>query len=875
MLPVTVDSTLAWLLPFAPDWSTAPVSAFELLTAGDDGLSAREHRRALSATLRTTLQFAAQLTPAEADQFFAALAVPDNRPLLVPFWAAESSFAERTSVAMTGGLRVWFERDWSAYHIGLAAEENPAGYSATARTAPLLWARWNKRPIAEALTADGELDVSIELTDVGPAEYALAPQGGALVYGAPVGGVATPKLPNEYVNWVKPGASSEIVVSTERLGYGRGEVEEYVAQQARQTQKLAVRCLRCDEIARLVRLFLDRRGDVGTWWCPSFRSAEADDALLVRFKAAKLQLTWATPTQADAQLEVIAVPTEEMLPADETRGSTIGDLGTRIWLYRVTDGDLTWRYTSFESTIDAGALGTYEHREIGHGDITSEINLQRHDVDLTVGWFAGSPFERARLDRLAPPLTVQIYEGTLAAPAAAELIFTGKAAGYRFEGGKCTCKIAGPTALFDVRGPVAVTSPRCWTPMYSPLCGLSREAMGVPATLIGIDSDGTLRFEISGGASMPADHYRYGYAERISPGGERRRYRITGSGEYASAVVIPSLPGLLQAETAAWQAAVATAGGTLGSQSLAIADALVVELRAKSWYAKLLYLLPLLGADLAAATTPLVDSGAKGRPTLSGISADDFSEPTGLTFSGAALMDLPFYPNAIGASGAGGWGVWELAFNGGQISHGYIDETFGDHYLLVLTSSFADARWGTIVPNTAHAIARWFGATQSAVNLYGQYYAPELILAENGVVVAANSDSRTLAGAGLHTLSVGATRYRNWDTIYSRSRIGCIYVTDGTLTAEEIADLHTTIHVALMLPTLRISGTTGIYTDRHVPPPASFPDTRWTLVPGCDHSWGRCKRLGNSDNFRGCPHFPKSNPAMVSVKQETATGSKK
>ncbi|MBK8477442.1 MAG: phage BR0599 family protein [Opitutaceae bacterium] len=59
------------------------------------------------------------------------------------------------------------------------------------------------------------------------------------------------------------------------------------------------------------------------------------------------------------------------------------------------------------------------------------------------------------------------------------------------------------------------------------------------------------------------------------------------------------------------------------------------------------------------------------------------------------------------------------------------------------------------------------------------------------------------------------------------------------------------------------------------PTPASYPQLGWRLVPGCDKSYVRCKALGNGDNFRGCPHFPKSNPALIPIKQETAAGGKK
>jgi hypothetical protein len=59
------------------------------------------------------------------------------------------------------------------------------------------------------------------------------------------------------------------------------------------------------------------------------------------------------------------------------------------------------------------------------------------------------------------------------------------------------------------------------------------------------------------------------------------------------------------------------------------------------------------------------------------------------------------------------------------------------------------------------------------------------------------------------------------------------------------------------------------------PAPAAYPEEGWRLVPGCDKSFARCKSLGNSARFRGFPHFPKSNPALIPIKQESPAGGKK
>ena len=775
MLPVTIDSTACYLLDCEEAWLKSPSGEFAVRSAMESGLSQRENRSAFAASTILTLNWRIYVEGAEARRWRAALRGYNNEPVLAPFWPAACLLADLASCKWIGGLRLFFEPGEPGEGITtfqvLAGANAPTSFtpSADCMVVPLAWCRFDSLPNPEAADGDEAMEIDLKTVENGPAEYAIAAAGVDLPAGPSLGAL-TPRLLDIVADWGSSVSSGgiDLRVDRERIGYGRAEATDYVDQSARRRQKVTLPPIG-DEVAKLVALFA-QVGNVGSFWVPgafadarlaadssaSSATITVDDAtyladqhyialvdddaiaarriesrngtaltlqsspgafavgtavcplLLVRFAAAKLKITWTTPTVATASLDVVELPTETAVPTGETVGTTIGDLGTKIWLYHVSDGDLDWYYTSFESEIDAGALGGPEHkpflpRPIDHGDITSELNLQRHDTDLTVGWFAGSPFERARLDRLAPPLTVQIYEGTLAAPAAAENIFTGKAAGYQFEGGKCTCKIAGPTALFDVRGPVAVTSPRCWTPMYSSLCGLSREALSVAAELVGIDADGTLRFVEAGAeawGAAPVDHFRYGYAQRLLADGSRRRFAIVGS------------------------------SGAAGAQTYD---------ETRQWH-------------------PQITSRI------------------------------------------------QLTFAGGMVS-----------WLITVVQS----SYGTFVNFSVRI---------------------------GGILVAEYTDEQYLVGSvkeGSAPIAVGQHLVSLWADV--------VRVDDSG--AEP--------------------GPLGVQISRPCPPPASYPEAGWTLVPGCDHSWARCKALGNSANFRGCPHFPKSNPAMVSVKQETSSGSKK
>ncbi len=500
----------------------------------------------------------------------------------------------------------------------LAGTNAPTSFtpSADCMVVPLAWCRFDSLPNPEAADGDEAMEIDLKTVETGPAEYAIAAVGVDLPAGPSLGAL-TPRLLDIVADWGSSVSSGgiDLRVDRERIGYGRAEATDYVDQSARRRQKVTLPPIG-DEVAKLVALFA-QVGNVGSFWVPgafadarlaadssaSSAAITVDDAtyladqhyialvdddaiaarriesrngtaltlqsapgafavgtavcplLLVRFAAAKLKITWTTPEVASAQIDVVELPTETIVPAGETIGTTIGDLGTPIWLYVVTDGDLTWRFTSFESAIDAGALGTFESRPLNHGDQTSELNLARNDMEFTCAWWEGSPFWRQKYDRLAPTLNVQVYEGRLAAPSAAEIIFTGSFAPESYEGEKCTGKLTDFNALFDMRGPLCVVSKRCWVPVYSTLCGLSRAAATVALDLISIDSDGTLHFAAGGATTFPttaANRYAPGYLVRTMADGSHRTYSVAstaasdGAGTLAvkpsSAVTADTLP---------------------------------------------------------------------------------------------------------------------------------------------------------------------------------------------------------------------------------------------------------------------------------------------------------------------------------------------
>src|SRR5690606_9772595 len=86
---------------------------------------------------------------------------------------------------------------------------------------------------------------------------------------------------------------------------------------------------------------------------------------------------------------------------------------------------------------------------------------------------------------------------------------------------------------------------------------------------------------------------------------------------------------------AKWANRVIAAGGTFEADSVNIALALHGNLQNKSFYTKIIYLMPFLGGNLAAARVPLIDRLNVGIATNVNFSDGDFSQSSGLTSNGA------------------------------------------------------------------------------------------------------------------------------------------------------------------------------------------------------------------------------------------------
>ncbi|MFA5265801.1 MAG: phage BR0599 family protein [Opitutaceae bacterium] len=265
MLATTFAGTSVFLL------NTEPVGAVQIsvsrLTERHAGRTRREERRALGATLRWKLDFPIAIDDrTEAQVFRAALQDFDNRPILCPLWPAARPYG---SVSLfTGGLLVTWEPDWTqwALHTTPTPGFTP---SADARTAPVLWGRFDKLPDPNLVTTEA-LAATISFVETGPATYAVAPAASIVPHTGPeLHDIEWPLLDFELDYEKINSGGVEIQIDRERIGYGRGEAETFYPQTPRRQVKCTVVADTAAEAARLIATFHASGGTVSPVWFPS------------------------------------------------------------------------------------------------------------------------------------------------------------------------------------------------------------------------------------------------------------------------------------------------------------------------------------------------------------------------------------------------------------------------------------------------------------------------------------------------------------------------------------------------------------------------------------------------------------------------------
>lgn len=249
-----------------------------------------------------------------------------------------------------------------------------------------------------------------------------------------------------------------------------------------------------------------------------------------------------------------------------------------------------------------------------------------------------------------------------------------------------------------------------------------------------------------------------------------------------------------EAETLAWESLVSAAGGTLAADSSGIANELVAQLKAAGLASKIVYLLPLLGSNLAAARCPLIDTLGKGAATNTGFADANFSQSTGLQLTGAALLGTGISPSELGASGAGGFGYWERSVAADPWVFGGRNSAVSEIYGLAIWTGdelfyygHADGATRTFVPSGNN---HYYGQRASATSR---------TLYRNGISVATDSDNPPVSGISSSPIYLGGLDA----SVFGSGRCGVAYLTGGALSDAEISSLHSILDAYLITPTGR------------------------------------------------------------------------
>lgn len=252
-----------------------------------------------------------------------------------------------------------------------------------------------------------------------------------------------------------------------------------------------------------------------------------------------------------------------------------------------------------------------------------------------------------------------------------------------------------------------------------------------------------------------------------------------------------------------WIAAVDANGGTLTNRSIAIAAMLSCAVEESTWGSKIQLFLPFLGADLDAALTPLVDRLSLGSPTNTNFVDGDFTEADGLQGAGTKYLDAGVTPSGLGTSNNGGLGWWETSWQSiGACMGMFLNPGGGTRsFTMNPRGTTGEFYWNQDIAGRG-AIAT---GTYEEGHYYGQRSSPtsrELFF--NGTLAASgNSDSDTGTGAGSKNILISGVDASSGKFGWS-GRAGCAYLTDGTMTADEVAEFHAVLRDSLIRPLGRV-----------------------------------------------------------------------
>jgi len=547
---VTVNGVTAWLVDHPADWAEPPVLRLSVPVAIERGLTGRESRRTEGATLRAEHEWQATMTAAQAQSLLSGLQRYFGAPVIAPIWPLAICVEEQGTVPIVGGLLVAWRNEGAEWEVGAGigdpaqwdwiapaiwgvflrtpeasaitpelfrasfsvTEDGPAEYALVppaetfgpgpalpdGSTPPVFPWQVNWTGGARAGTAE----IEVERRDMGPGREtapAIYPQEAE----RPPEGTVTLGDQDEIARflrwWLDQGGNSgghwaPALIAPTRLAADAtaGNQTLLVRSGANLAPELGLvlQMSYCGpEMVRIASV----TGDTVTLAAGLVNDWEEDETIvmpliLARHARGTAELSFRAPAIAEARLAWREVAAEDVLTGDEVRGSTIGRLPERAWLYTIETergGVVTTdRFTSYEADLlVSGEL--FDSRPCDHTEIRHTIRLDRDEITLTLRWWDSCPlaaFLPGRLDT-AVRLVIEACQPANGQGQNPRQVFGGQITGVEFDGPFLQASAAGASSLFDRLVPALLFETTCNWDVYGRGCGLDRDLWTFTATV--------------------------------------------------------------------------------------------------------------------------------------------------------------------------------------------------------------------------------------------------------------------------------------------------------------------------------------------------------------------------------------------------------
>jgi hypothetical protein len=259
-----------------------------------------------------------------------------------------------------------------------------------------------------------------------------------------------------------------------------------------------------------------------------------------------------------------------------------------------------------------------------------------------------------------------------------------------------------------------------------------------------------------------------------------------------------------EADTTAWKAAVAGAGGTVLDEEAEICNQIISQIDAAGYRSKIKYFLPFLGSNINSAIQPLIDDIAVGAPTNDGFVDADFDRATSIVHASPDTNTLITSFNVSTNPELLGLGAYTLTKDAtGAYLLGYINDANTKSWDLVVASNpIKRFTYGSSSSNGASVTT----AISQAAGYYGQspnYSERKLYV--DGSYVAQNLNAAAPTGYNDNTFYIYGSILNSSKLAFYGS-LACAYFTTGDLTPTEIAHLNTLIDEQLVTARAALSG---------------------------------------------------------------------